>query len=114
MRSAQDYIGAMQRFEPEPDVVYTIEDAGHIAHTTRRMILLYCKQGLVSPASDPAQDGYYFNAKGIRALRRIEFLRSDCGVNLAGIKVILRLLNEVERRNGTVEGREVERIQPGH
>jgi DNA-binding transcriptional MerR regulator len=114
MRSAQDYIGAMQRFEPESNVVYTIEAAEHIAHMPRRMILMYYKAGLLSPVSDPAQDGYYFDAEGIRTLRRIEFLRSDCGVNLAGIKVILRLLDEVERRNGTVERRDVERIQAGH
>jgi DNA-binding transcriptional MerR regulator len=100
MRPAgKDYIGAVQRFEPESDVVYTIEAAGHIAHTPRRMILLYYKEGLLSPVSDPTQEGYYFDAEGIRTLRRIEFLRSDCGVNLAGIKMILRLLDEVERRN---------------
>src|SRR5579862_6756741 len=101
---SKDYIGAMQRFEPESDVVYTIEAAGHITHTPLRMILMYYKLGLISPVSDPAQEGYYFDAEGIRTLRRIEFLRSDCGVNLAGIKMILRLLDEVERRNNFVAG----------
>jgi hypothetical protein len=58
----KDYIGAVQRFEPESDVVYTIEDAGHIAHTPRRTILMYYKLGLISPVSDPAREGYYFDA----------------------------------------------------
>ncbi len=103
-KARKDYIGAVQRFEPESDVVYSIEDAGHIAHTPRRTILLYYKLGLISTASDPVREGYYFDAEGIRTLRRIEFLRSDCGVNLAGIKMILRLLDEVERRNNFVAG----------
>src|SRR5579871_5920505 len=103
--AAKDYIGAVQRFEPESNGVYTIEAAGQIAHTPRRMILMYYKLGLISPVSDPVREGYYFDAEGIRTLRRIEFLRSECGVNLAGIKVILRLLDEVERRSGTASDR---------
>jgi len=97
MKSAKkDFIGAVQLFEPERDVVYTIEAAGQIAHTARRAILVYCKHGLVSPVTDPARDGYYFDGDGIQTLRRIEFLRADCGVNLTGIKMILQLINEVE------------------
>ena len=45
---------------------------------------------------DPACGGYYFNDEAIRTLRRIEYLRADCGINLVGIKMILRLTNEVE------------------
>ena len=88
---------AIQFFEPDPNAVYTIEAAEHIAHVPRRMILVYCKHGLVSPVVDPACGGYYFNDEGIRALRRIEYLRTVCGINLAGIKMILALMNEVER-----------------
>lgn len=112
--ATKDYIGAVQRFEPETDVVYTIEAAGHIAHTPRRTILMYYKMGLISPVSDPVREGYYFDAEAVRTLRRIEFLRSDCGVNLAGIKMILRLLDEVERRSGVApdrHGREWDAIE---
>jgi len=69
------------------------------------MILMYYKLGLISPVTDPAREGYYFDAEGVRTLRRIEFLRSDCGVNLAGIKMILRLLDEVERRSAAAPDR---------
>lgn len=88
---------AIQFFEPDPSAVYAIEAAEHIAHVPRRTILLYCKHGLISPVMDPACGGYYFNDEGIRALRRIEYLRTVCGINLTGIKMILKLTNEVER-----------------
>jgi DNA-binding transcriptional MerR regulator len=96
-QNEKDFIGALQRFEPDWEAVYTIEAAEHITHTPRRTILIYCKNGLISPVSDPAREGFYFDGDAIRTLRWIEFLRSDYGVNLAGIKVILRLVNEVER-----------------
>lgn len=99
-----DYIGAVRLFQPEPDEIYTIETAGHLAHTPPRLILTYYKHGLVSTVTNPAWDGYYFDSEAIRTLRRIEFLRTDCGVNLPGIKLILRLLNEVEHLSGAPPG----------
>jgi DNA-binding transcriptional MerR regulator len=94
-RTKKDYLGAVQIFEPERNALYTIDDAGQIAHTPPRRILIYYKHGLISPATDP-REGYYFDGEAIRTLRRIEFLRCDCGVNLTGIKMILQLINEVE------------------
>jgi DNA-binding transcriptional MerR regulator len=88
---------AVQLFEPALDAVYTIEAAGRLVRVPRRMIALYSKHGLVSPVVDPACGGYYFNDEAIRTLRRIEYLRTVCGLNLVGIKMILHLMNEVER-----------------
>ena len=88
---------AIQLFEPDGDTVYTIEAAAHIAQVARRSILVYYKYGLVSPVVDPECGGYYFNDEAIRTLRRIQYLRTQCGVSLVGIKMILRLTNEVER-----------------
>jgi DNA-binding transcriptional MerR regulator len=96
-RTNKSSVSAVQLFEPDPDVVYTIEAAGQIAHTPRRTILIYCRHGLVSSVTNPAREGYYFDLDAIRTLRRIAFLRADCGVNFVGIKLILRLLNEMER-----------------
>jgi MerR family transcriptional regulator/heat shock protein HspR len=95
-RTNKDYVGAIQIFEPERDALYTVDNAGQIAHTSRRRILIYYKHGLISPVTDPVREGYYFDGDTIRTLRRIEFLRCDCGVNLTGIKMILQLINEVE------------------
>ena len=89
--------GTVQRFEPRPNAVYTLETAAHLAQVTRRAILVYYKHGLVSPVADPADAGYYFNDEAIRALRRIEFLRAECGFNLKGTQMVLALIKEVER-----------------
>ena len=88
---------ALQLFEPDPAVVYSLEAAAHLAHVTRRTILIYCKHGLVSPVGDPTAGGYFFSAEAIRALRRIQSLRAICGDELAGIQIILELTDEVHR-----------------
>jgi DNA-binding transcriptional MerR regulator len=88
---------ALQLFEPDARSVYTIETAAHLAQVPRRLIALYFKHGLVSPVMDPACGGWCFNDEAIRALRRIQYLRTDCGINLAGIKLIMDLMQEVEQ-----------------
>jgi DNA-binding transcriptional MerR regulator len=87
---------AIQLFQPPADAVYTIEATAHLIDMPRRMILVYCKHQLVSPIRD-RDSGYYFDRKGIRALRRIAALRPICGDDLAGIKIILDLTNQLER-----------------
>lgn len=88
---------ALQPFEPDPHTAYTIEMMAHLVDVPRHTILVYCKRGLVSPVVDPACGGYYFNDEAIRTLRRVEHLRTNCGVNLAGIKMIVDLMNKVEQ-----------------
>ena len=88
---------AIQRFELRPNAVYTLETAAHLAAVPRRSILIYCMHGLVSPVADLADAGYYFDDEAIRALRRIEFLRAECGFNLKGTQMVLDLMKEVEQ-----------------
>lgn len=90
-------VRALQIFEPDPEAVYPIQTAANLARTRRHRILVYCNQGLVSPATTPEQNGYAFNGEGIRALRQIERLRDDLGINLAGTRMILDLMAQVDR-----------------
>ena len=93
----ENSMNALQVFEPDARTVYTIETVAQLAQVPRRLIVLYYKLGLVSPVRDPASSGWCFDDETIRIVRRIEYLRSACGVNLTGIKLILELIDEVER-----------------
>ena len=88
---------AIQLFEPPADAVYTIDATSRIVDVPRRTILIYCKHKLLSPAIEEVDHGYYFDRDGIRALRRIDALRSVCGDDFAGIKIILDLSAALER-----------------
>jgi DNA-binding transcriptional MerR regulator len=87
----------IQLFDPPPDAVYTIEATSHLVNVSRRTILVYCKHHLLSPARATADHGYSFDGDAIRGLRRIEALRTVCGDDFAGIKIILDLTAVLER-----------------
>jgi DNA-binding transcriptional MerR regulator len=87
----------IQLFEPPPDAFYTIEATSRLVNVSRRTILVYCKYQLLSPATATADHGYYFDRDAIYALRRIEALRTVCGEDFAGIKIILELTAALER-----------------
>jgi len=94
--SANSRNTALQPFEPDASSVYPIETVATLVQVPRRHIVVYFKYGLVSPAIDPAYGGWWFDDEAIRALRRIEYLRADCGINLTGIKLIMDLTKELE------------------
>ena len=83
-------------FEPPLGALYTIDATSRIVDVPRRTILIYCKHHLLCPATSMA-DGYYFNGNAIQTLRRIETLRTVCGDDFAGIKIILDLTAALER-----------------
>jgi len=87
---------ALQLFDPPADAVYSIEAAAKLAGVPRRTILVYCKHRLLSPLRDNGVEGYSFDGDGIRSLRHIEALRTVCGDDFAGIKIILDLTKELE------------------
>jgi DNA-binding transcriptional MerR regulator len=87
---------ALQPFEPDASSVYPIETVATLVQVPRRHIVVYFKYGLVSAAIDPAYGGWWFDDEAIRALRRIEYLRAECGINLTGIKLIMDLTQELE------------------
>jgi hypothetical protein len=87
----------LQLFEPDPRVLYSIDLAAELLAMSRRTIVLCCKYGLVTAASDPLMSGWYFNEDALRMLRRIEALRILCGGNLSAARMILALQDEVSR-----------------
>ena len=90
-------ISALELFQPAPEITYSIEEAARLAQVPRRLIAVYFRFGLVSPAADPDIDGWYFDDQGIRTLRQIERLRNSLGMNLTAVKLVLELTQEVER-----------------
>ena len=95
---------ALQRFAPDPDAIYSIDAAAHLAHVPRHLILLCCKYGLIAPQQDPEYGGYYFDFDTIRILKRVGYLHEDCGINFAGIRIILGLMEEVDRLRAAAFG----------
>jgi hypothetical protein len=89
-------ITALQLFEPDASAVYTLDAVANLTQVPRRLIVVYFKHGLVSPVMDPACSGWYLMMRRF-GFAPHEYLRTACGLNLAGIKLIMDLVREVER-----------------
>ena len=88
---------SLQRFAPDPEAFYTIDTIAHLADVPRHTVLLCCRHRLIAPRVDPLYGGYYFEAGTIQILKRVDYLHRECGINFAGIRIILGLMEEVER-----------------
>jgi hypothetical protein len=99
---------ALQRFEPMSGGVYSIEVVVQITQTSRHLIAVYCRRGLISPVGPPARDGWLFDDEAIRNLRQLQRLRELFDLELPALQLVVGLTREVERLRGEVrflEGR---------
>jgi DNA-binding transcriptional MerR regulator len=89
-------------FQPKLGVLYSLDATARIAGISRRSILIYCRAGLVHPVIQPPFGVMEFTEEAIYTLRRIEHLRTVHGLDLAWIKTMFDLLDEVERLRAEV------------
>ena len=92
----QTTTGALQVYEPAIDAVYSIEAVVRIAQTDCHRIAVYCRYGLISPIGSPERDGWCFAGDAIRMLRGYEYLAAESGLSPGGLKLVARLLSEIE------------------
>jgi MerR family transcriptional regulator, heat shock protein HspR len=76
--------------------VYVISVAAQLSGLHPQTLRAYDRLGLVSPGRSPGR-GRRYSMRDILALREVQRLSQDEGVNLSGIKQILELADELER-----------------
>ena len=93
---------ALELFQPKPNTLYGLDEAAHLSGVSRRSILIYCRAGLVRPVVLPPYGVMEFSEESIRTLRQIKYLRSVHSADLAMLKTVFGLLDEVERLRAEV------------
>ncbi|GAB3701858.1 heat shock protein transcriptional repressor HspR [Corynebacterium nasicanis] len=88
--------------------VFVISVAAELAGMHAQTLRTYDRMGLVTPERTTG-GGRRYSRKDISLLRRIQQLSQEEGVNLAGIKAIIELSEEVDRLRAEVEELRVER-----
>lgn len=88
---------AVEVYQPASDRLYGLDAAARLAGVPRRSVLVYCRAGLVRPVLQPPHGVMGFTEEAIHAVRRIERMRAGRGIDLAWIKVLFELAEEVER-----------------
>jgi MerR family transcriptional regulator/heat shock protein HspR len=77
------------------EAVYMISIAAKLCEVHPQTLRMYERVGLIRPQRVSRKNRMYSDAD-IERLRRIQHLTHDMGVNLAGVDVILRLLEQME------------------
>ena len=67
---------------------YTLEVLAQLTGLSTQVLVSYQEHGIIQPQYDDDT---------VRRLRRIEHLRESCEMNLEGMRLMARLLDEVER-----------------
>jgi MerR family transcriptional regulator, heat shock protein HspR len=96
-----------QKDKEEP--VYMISIAARLCEMHPQTLRLYERAGLIKPYRVSRKNRMYSDAD-IERLRQIQRLTHELGVNLAGVEVILRLLDQMEQMRAHME-EEINRIQ---
>lgn len=81
--------------EPRESQTFLISVAAELAGMHAQTLRTYDRLGLVSPERS-AGGGRRYSERDVELLREIQRLSQDEGVNLAGIKRIIELTNQVE------------------
>jgi hypothetical protein len=87
---------ALAAYQPEPNILYSLDTTAHLAGVPRRTLLIYCRRGLVHPVLQPPNGTMMFTDQTIYTIRRIEYLRTVHNNDLAWINTVCGLLNEIE------------------
>lgn len=90
----------MRRDSSEP--LYVISVAAKLVDCHPQTLRTYERMGLVSPRRS-ASNVRLYSDRDIEILRQIQRLTQEMGVNLAGVEIILSLLERVERLQDEVE-----------
>lgn len=93
----------------EEEPVYVISVAARLCEMHPQTLRSYERLGLVQPTRTDNRNRLYSDAD-IARLRQIQRLTRDLGVNLAGVGVILDLLERMETMRAEMEG-EIERLR---
>jgi MerR family transcriptional regulator/heat shock protein HspR len=84
--------------------VYHISIVAQMVEVHPQTLRMYERMGLISPQRT-RNNIRLFSDYDVERVRRIQHLTQELGVNLAGVEVVFKLLNEMERMRAEVEAR---------
>jgi DNA-binding transcriptional MerR regulator len=94
--SSGNRLSGLQMVDPEPGTTYTLEAVCHLTGVSRRTVLIYLRHGLIRPLQENEEHPLAFTEEAIYLIRQGESLRDRHGINMAGLRMVFRLLREIE------------------
>lgn len=91
----------MMKHSPE-EPVYYISVAARLIQAHPQTLRMYERAGLVTPRRTP-QGLRLYSERDMERLRQIQRLTQELGVNLAGVDVVLKLLDRISELQNQIE-----------
>jgi MerR family transcriptional regulator/heat shock protein HspR len=91
--------------EPDAEVAYTIDVVARVSGLSCETILHFHEQGLIAPTAGDTAGCECYDDETVHRLRRIEYLRTCYGMELAAIKLTLDLMDELEQLRAELRSR---------
>jgi MerR family transcriptional regulator, heat shock protein HspR len=88
--------------EPEDRAVYIISVAAELAGVHPQTLRIYERKGLLRPARTPGNTRRYSD-RDITRLQMIQKLTQEQGLNLAGVKMIVEMEDQIDRMRRRME-----------
>src|SRR5438093_13073977 len=88
--------------QPSDRALYIISVAAELAGVHPQTLRIYERKGLLNPARTAGNTRRYSD-RDIARLRAIQKLTQEQGVNLAGVRMIVELQNEIDRMRERME-----------
>lgn len=82
--------------------VYVISVAAELAGVHPQTLRMYERKGLLSPSRTPGNSRRYSD-RDVEQLRRIQQLTQELGINLAGVRMIMELEEQMDRLSAQLE-----------
>jgi MerR family transcriptional regulator/heat shock protein HspR len=87
---------------PEATRYVRLDAAAALVHLPPARIRLYVRQGIVHPSRTEGRT-ILFSEPELARLRKIRRLTEDLGLNTAGVEIVLRLLEDMDRLRSALE-----------
>lgn len=94
--SASMAIIRLRMVSPSNQAPYSMEELARLSGVSPALVQRYLDEGLLEPTAGNARTAWFFDDSALFELRRIQRLRSELGVNIAGIAVIRELQRQID------------------
>ena len=88
---------------PSNQAPYSLEELARVAGVSPALVQRYFDEGLLEPVAGNPRTAWFFDDNALFELRRIQRLRRELGVNIAGVAVIHDLLRQIDELKAELE-----------
>jgi len=95
-RSTEMAVIRLHMVSPSNQAPYTLEELARLGGVSPALVQRYVDEGLIDPIAGNVRTSFFFDDNALFELRRIQRLRRELGVNIAGVAVIHELQRQID------------------